>query len=86
MSAVIITVLALTAIPLVPAKVSGAADSSSGEAARDIVEFGSYWQTDTNGDGTADEKDTKKPIRWLVIDKSGDTMFLLAESVLDAKA
>ena len=31
--------------------------------------FGSYWQTDTNNDGSADTKDEKEPIKWRIFIK-----------------
>lgn len=33
----------------------------------ECVWFGNYWQEDTNGDGKADEKDDKEPIKWRVL-------------------
>lgn len=50
----------------------------------DTVYFGNYWQTDTNGDGVADKKDEKEPIRWRVLAKNGDDALLLSDKILDA--
>jgi hypothetical protein len=52
----------------------------------DCVYFGNYWQSDTNGDGTADTSDSKEPIKWRVLSVNGDDMFLLADQNLDARA
>ena len=52
---------------------------------RDVIEFGSYWQEDTNGDGVADQKDEKTPIKWQIIKQDGNDLFLLADQVLDCK-
>lgn len=51
----------------------------------DCVYFGNYWQEDTNGDGVADDKDEKQPIKWRVLSVDGDDAFLLADQNLDAK-
>ena len=48
----------------------------------DCVYFGNYWQEDTNGDGVADEKDDKQPIRWRVLSVDGDDAFLISDKVL----
>lgn len=50
---------------------------------RDTVTFGSYWQEDTNGDGVADQKDEKQPIKWQVLSVDGDDVFLMADKILD---
>lgn len=50
---------------------------------RDVVTFGSYWQKDTNGDGEADQKDEKQPIRWQVLSVDDNDVFLLSERLLD---
>ena len=49
----------------------------------DSVYFGNYWQDDTNGDGKADKKDKKQPIRWRVLSVNGEDAFLLADQGLD---
>lgn len=49
----------------------------------DSVYFGNYWQEDTNGDGKADKKDKKQPIRWRVLSVNGEDAFLLADQGLD---
>ncbi len=51
----------------------------------DCIWFGNYWQKDTNGDYTADEKDEKTPIKWRVLSVKGDDVFLLADKNLDLK-
>ena len=52
---------------------------------RDTIEFGHYLQEDTNGDGKVDEKDEKQPIKWQILSKDGDDLFLLADKALDCK-
>ena len=52
----------------------------------DCVYFGNYWQSDTNRDGTADQKDEKQPIKWRVLSVDGDDAFLLADKNLDSQA
>ena len=49
----------------------------------DCIWFGNYWQEDTNGDGKADKKDDKTPIKWRVLSVEGDDVFLLADKNLD---
>ena len=51
----------------------------------DTVYFGRYWQNDTNGDGVADQKDEKEPIRWRVLSMSDEEVFLLADQNLDCQ-
>ncbi len=51
----------------------------------DTVYFGHYWQEDTNGDGVADQKDDKTPIRWRILSKEGNDAYVIANQVLDAK-
>ena len=53
---------------------------------RDTIEFGHYLQEDTNGDGKVDEKDEKQPIKWQILSKNGNDLFLLADKALDCKA
>lgn len=48
----------------------------------DCVYFGNYWQEDTNGEGGADEKDDKQPIRWRVLSVDGDDAFLISDKIL----
>lgn len=59
---------------------------SNGVSTWDCIYFGNYWQDDTNGDGTADRNDEKKPIKWRVLSVNGDDAFILADKNLDAKA
>lgn len=51
----------------------------------DTVYFGSYWQEDINGDGVADRKDDKTPIRWRILSQDGDDAYVIADKVLDVK-
>ena len=60
--------------------------NADGSVTYDCVWFGNYWQDDTNGDGEADTKDNKTPIKWRVLSASDDDLFLLADKILDAKA
>ena len=53
---------------------------------RNTIYFGNYWQEDTNGDGVADQKDKKTPIKWQILSRTGEDLFLLADSVLDCKS
>lgn len=51
-----------------------------------LIEFGNYWQEDTNGDGVADKNDEKTPIRWIKWDNDEDgKVLLMAEKCLDSK-
>ena len=59
--------------------------NSNGDTVWDCVWFGNYWQNDTNGDGTADTSDGKEPIKWRVLYATSDDLFLISESLLDAK-
>lgn len=52
---------------------------------RETIEFGYYFQEDTNGDGGVDEEDKKQPIKWQILSKNGDELFLLADKALDCK-
>lgn len=51
----------------------------------DCIYFGNYWQSDTNGDGKADQDDEKEPIKWRVLSVDGDDAFLLADRNLDCQ-
>lgn len=51
----------------------------------DCIWFGNYWQEDTNGDGKADKKDDKTPIKWRVLSVEGDDAFLLADKNIDVQ-
>ena len=69
-----------------------AADSNYGLAnprveiqTRQCIEFGSYWQEDTNGDGVADTKDDKTPIEWQILKQDGDDLLLLSDKILDCQ-
>lgn len=50
------------------------------------VQFGSYWQEDTNGDGKADQSDAKTPMKWRVLWTSDTQACLLSEYCIDAGA
>ncbi|MCR5544298.1 MAG: DUF6273 domain-containing protein [Eubacterium sp.] len=53
---------------------------------RDTITFGSYWQEDTNGDGTADKNDSKTPITWQILEKYSDgTALVMSDKILDGK-
>ena len=89
---ILLMAVLITSLPFMGAKVSKAENSYGLEnprveyMTRDIVEFGHYWQEDTNGDGVADENDEKTPIRWQVLERNGDELLLLADKILDRKA
>ena len=79
-----------TMTAIVPADVVKAADTTVSNPrveynTRDTIEFGHYLQEDTNGDGKVDENDTKQPIKWQILSKDGDDLFLLADKALDCK-
>lgn len=59
--------------------------SSDGVTTWDCIYFGEYWQDDTNGDGKADEKDEKQPIKWRVLSVNGEDAFLVSDVALDCK-
>ena len=81
-----ITALLLSAVMCISPCTGFAADSAPNvKATWDCVWFGNYWQEDTNGDGRADQKDEKKPIRWRVLSVKGDDAFLLADQNLDCQ-
>ena len=48
----------------------------------EYVEFGNFYQEDTNGDGKADENDEKTPVRWRILEKDGDELLLVSDKVL----
>lgn len=51
----------------------------------DCIYFGNYWQRDTNGDGTVDQRDAKEPIKWRVLSVEGNDAFLMADQPLDCR-
>ncbi|MCH5265813.1 MAG: hypothetical protein J1F02_07925, partial [Lachnospiraceae bacterium] len=59
--------------------------SNEGVVTWDCIYFGSYWQNDTNGDGTADQNDEKEPIKWRVLSVDDNDAFLLADQNLDCQ-
>ncbi|MCM1500593.1 MAG: DUF6273 domain-containing protein [Clostridium sp.] len=86
--------LAVTSCLAVPQVAEAAETSNSGlQNPRvemntcDTVYFGSYWQEDTNGDGVADQKDEKQPIRWRILwqNEDGTDAYVLADKVLDCQ-
>lgn len=48
----------------------------------DCIYFGNYWQNDTNGDGVADQNDNKEPIKWRVLQISGNDAFYWLTKIL----
>lgn len=84
--------LAVPAISAHPFTVFGADETTihlsnpatvNGVTTWDCVEFGRYWQADTNGDGTANDEDEMSPIKWRVLSVSDDDIFLMADQCLD---
>ena len=71
-------------IPSVNSDLDNPVTDSAGVTTWDCIYFGNYWQSDTNGDGTANEEDAKEPIKWRVLSVDGDDAFLLADKNLDA--
>lgn len=59
-------------------------ENSRNDGEWDTIYFGRYWQSDTNGDGVADQQDEKEAIRWRVLTTSGDYALLLSDKILDA--
>lgn len=57
--------------------------NENGVTTWDCVYFGSYPQSDTNKDGTVDEKDSKEPIKWRVLRVDENDAFLMADQNLD---
>ena len=47
------------------------------------VYFGNYYQEDTNGDGVANENDSKTPIKWRVITYINNYAVLVSDKILD---
>lgn len=56
---------------------------ANGVTSWDSVYFGSYWQSDTNKDGKANDKDEKTPIQWRVLSVDNDEVLLLADKCLE---
>ena len=56
---------------------------ANGVTSWDSVYFGSYWQSDTNKDGKANDKDEKTPIQWRVLSVENDEVLLLADKCLE---
>lgn len=59
--------------------------SADGVTTWDSIYFGSYWQKDSNGDGSADDKDKKERIRWRVLSADGQDAFLISDQCLDSQ-
>ena len=55
----------------------------NGVTVYDAITFGNYWQQDTNKDGSADQKDSKTPIKWRVLSVENNQALLIADQVLD---
>lgn len=68
-----------------PYGISSPVKDDSGVTTWDCVYFGKYWQNDTNGDGVADKKDDKEPVRWRVLSLYGNKAFLMADQGLDCQ-
>lgn len=66
------------------AQAADCSNSNNQPGVWESVYFGRYWQSDTNGDNIADTKDNKEPIRWRVLNRSGDYALLLSDKILDA--
>lgn len=51
----------------------------------DCIEFGRYWQNDTNKDGKVDENDEKEPIKWRVLKKGAISKeaIVMSDKILD---
>lgn len=76
----------VTVVPTQPAGTpKGPSSDSNGTRIWDTIYFGAYWQSDTNGDGIADETDDKEPIRWRVLSVDGADVLLIADKGLDAQ-
>ena len=96
---IVIAALLVGTLPIGQEKKSQAANSSTGisdmlqnpqtdsngNTTWSCVYFGDYWQNDTNGDGVADKKDKKEPVKWRVLSVDGDDVFLLADKNLDGQ-
>ncbi len=93
LSFILVSSLLVIVSPANPAKEARAAGyglsnprvASGGVTTWDCIYFGNYWQEDTNGDGIADKKDAKRPIKWRVLSVDGDDAFLLADKNLDCQ-
>ena len=93
LSFILVSSLLVTVSPANPVKEARATGyglsnprvASGGVTTWDCVYFGNYWQEDTNGDGIADKKDAKRPIKWRVLSVDGDDAFLLADKNLDCQ-
>lgn len=64
---------------------NGPSKNEDGIMTWDSIYFGKYWQRDTNGDGSVDQKDEKEPIKWRVLSVEGNDAFLLADQPLDCR-
>lgn len=68
-----------------PYGISSPVKDDNGVTTWDCIYFGNYWQNDTDGNGTADKKDAKEPVRWRVLSIDGENAFLLADKGLDCQ-
>lgn len=57
--------------------------NETGTVIYECVYFGNYWQIDNNGDGVANKADDKTPIKWRVLNKSGDKALVVADKIMD---
>lgn len=58
--------------------------SAAGKSEWDCIYFGNYYQNDTNGDGKINFSDKMEPIRWRILQESGNYALLLSDKILDA--
>lgn len=57
--------------------------NTDGSVVYDYVYFGNYWQVDTNQDGKANYDDDKTPIKWRVLNVTGNDAFLLCDKAMN---
>lgn len=55
----------------------------SGVTTWDCIWLGKYWKDDTNKDGVANKKDSKKPIKWRVLQVNGDNALIMSDELVD---
>lgn len=66
-----------------PREIDNPIITEEGHVTWNCIYFGNYWQTDTNGDGIADKNEKKTPIKWRVLSKNGDDIFIQSDMNLD---
>lgn len=74
-----------TATPVIQTDFSNPRLNTDGTTTWDCLYYGKYWQSDTNGNGTADKNDKKEPIKWRVLSAEGNDLFLMADQNLDVQ-